>query len=350
MCQPGNKVCSGNTPLLCGSNGQYAAQAACSGGTPVCDPANGNCVQCTAASQCPPSTNPCLVATCASNSCGFGNAASGTACTVGSDNGTCSSGACQVCTAGQTRCKPGAGNVPQACANGLWVDQTACSGTTPVCTAGACAPPCESAQVAGPADFAGPTVSVEPDSAKAACFEAWAKTTPSGPPGAGNWPGVVFGMGTNIPGQAVFWVYCYPNSLWFDVATPSASSMSAAKSCGDGNWHHYAVCFTTSSSKLYFDGALAITNVSPNLKSAVLHLGSWGSYPTVTTSLIDEFRMSTGTRYSTNFTPEKRFTLDASTLHLWHLDEGSGTSAANAVSAGPSLTLPSGVTWSHTCP
>jgi hypothetical protein len=40
-----------------------------------------------------------------------------------------------VCSAGSTRCM---GNTPQTCVAGSWQSQTPCSGTTPVCSNGAC--------------------------------------------------------------------------------------------------------------------------------------------------------------------------------------------------------------------
>jgi len=137
-CQPGSKVCNGNQVLSCNAMGQYDAPLTCAGNAPYCDPGNPSCVACYSAAQCPASQSACLVATCAGNACGFANAANGTACTVGSDAGTCSAGICSVCQNGATRCKAGLNNTPQLCVGGQWVDQAACGGGTPYCLSGQC--------------------------------------------------------------------------------------------------------------------------------------------------------------------------------------------------------------------
>ena len=137
VCQPGSTVCSGNQVLTCNAMGQYDAPLVCSGGTPYCDPQSPSCVQCVSAANCPASGSSCITATCNGNACGFANAPNGTACMVGSDAGSCSSGACNVCANGTTRCKAGANDVPQLCVSGGWVDQAAC-GAPLVCASGAC--------------------------------------------------------------------------------------------------------------------------------------------------------------------------------------------------------------------
>ncbi len=140
LCEPGTKACGGNAVLTCGPNGQLQAPAACGGATPYCEPVGVACVACLAANQCPAPAGACQVAQCAGNACGIASAPNGTACSVGADAGTCQGGACAVCTNGQTRCKAGAGAVPQLCVGGLWVDQAACLAATQVCDAGACVP------------------------------------------------------------------------------------------------------------------------------------------------------------------------------------------------------------------
>ena len=142
VCQPGSTVCSGNQVLTCNAMGQYDAPLVCSGGTPYCDPQSPSCVQCVSAANCPASGSSCITATCNGNACGFANVPNGTACMVGSDAGSCSSGACNVCANGTTRCKAGANDVPQLCVSGGWVDQAACGGAMPLCVSGACAVAC----------------------------------------------------------------------------------------------------------------------------------------------------------------------------------------------------------------
>jgi hypothetical protein len=50
--------------------------------------------------------------------------------------------------------------------------------------------------------------------------------------------------------------------------------------------------------------------------------------------LIDEVRVSNTLRYTTAFVPVRRFTTDASTVALYHFDEGSGTLLADASGNG----------------
>ncbi|HQP36255.1 MAG TPA: hypothetical protein PLI95_13795 [Polyangiaceae bacterium] len=131
VCTPGTRICNGNVPLLCESNGQYAPQAACSGATANCDPATGTCVQCTVASQCPASCNPCLDAVCNSNTCGFAPKQLGAAC----PGGTCSgSGVCWACTPSTEVCS---GNGVLTCnVNGQYDPIANCVAPKPYCEPG----------------------------------------------------------------------------------------------------------------------------------------------------------------------------------------------------------------------
>jgi hypothetical protein len=61
-----------------------------------------------------------------------------------------------------------------------------------------------------------------------------------------------------------------------------------------------------------------------------LIVGSSGD--AVFSGLIDEVRISSVARYTADFTPEDRFTVDSDTLALWHFDEGTGTTATDEVS------------------
>jgi hypothetical protein len=62
--------------------------------------------------------------------------------------------------------------------------------------------------------------------------------------------------------------------------------------------------------------------------------------------VIDEVRLSNVIRYTTGFTvPSGPFTADTNTAGLWHLDEGSGTTTADASGKGNTGTLQAGPTW-----
>jgi formylglycine-generating enzyme len=124
VCTPGTKVCNGTTLLTCQANGQYDAGTACTGTTPLCDQTDPACVQCVDVSVCPPASNPCLIAVCASHSCGIANQPQGTACPAGQCNG---SGQCWSCVPGNKQCKPGSTKVLQLCSvTGVWEDTQTC--------------------------------------------------------------------------------------------------------------------------------------------------------------------------------------------------------------------------------
>jgi len=128
VCTPGTKICNGNVPLHCGSNGQYAVQPACADTTPNCDPATGICVQCSVASQCAASSNPCLDAVCNSNACAFTPKQLGTTC----PGGTCSAnGVCWACTPGSEVCS---GNGIKTCnSSGQYDPVVNCVSPQPYC-------------------------------------------------------------------------------------------------------------------------------------------------------------------------------------------------------------------------
>ncbi|MBI5534666.1 MAG: lamin tail domain-containing protein [Deltaproteobacteria bacterium] len=143
-------VCTG-TPVAggdCGTNGKCNAQ--------------GQCVGCNGPSDCPASTDPCKVATCSANVCGFGPASDGTVCDdndLCTQTDTCTSGTCtgsnpKSCTAldqchNVGVCDPSSGtcsnpskpnNTPcndgDLCTTVDTCESGACLGTTPVnCTA-----------------------------------------------------------------------------------------------------------------------------------------------------------------------------------------------------------------------
>ncbi|MGH2610391.1 MAG: hypothetical protein ACRDHF_15025, partial [Tepidiformaceae bacterium] len=52
---------------------------------------------------------------------------------------------------------------------------------------------------------------------------------------------------------------------------------------------------------------------------------------------LDEVRISNVARYSTAFTPAGAFVPDANTMALWHFDEGTGQTTADASGNGNTL-------------
>ena len=379
VCQPGSKTCNGNVPLVCGSNGQYAAQPACTGTTPNCDPATGSCVQCSGASQCPAASSPCLQATCASGTCGFGNKADGAACAVAGDSGTCSAGACKVCTAGQKRCKSGSTTTLQTCdASGQWQD-SACGGGTPYCSGGACtaivcgngttdpgeqcddsnAAKCDGCEgcekrnwlnVPSTQYVAVPGMASKlPTNSQSACYEGWFRSQPAPAPHP------VYIAACVDPGNCNV-ILLYRGDipvLRFAVQNGGALlRVDANINPHDGAWHHLAGCRSVSGSVLtltmFWDGnpVGSATGATSQIGSATaLYVGGYDTYKFGISGSADEIRVSNTLRYTTAFTPARRFTADANTVALFHFDEGTGTTATDSSANALSATLV-GTSWS----
>ncbi|MFM9107277.1 MAG: hypothetical protein ACKOWF_11345, partial [Chloroflexota bacterium] len=137
----------------------------CRGGatTAACGANATVCLRCTRGSTCINgaclSTSPCTAATCPNGCCQNGT------CKAGTQDSACGTGgaACAACSGGKTcqarRCQAGGGCSAASCPNGCCQNGTckpgtqsdacgtggaacaACSGTTPYCAAGVCAPP-----------------------------------------------------------------------------------------------------------------------------------------------------------------------------------------------------------------
>ena len=119
------------------------------------------------------------------------------------------------------------------------------------------------------------------------------------------------------------------------------SSYIIANLPDDGNWHHIAGTLDGSNIGLWFDGVLAAsgstsTDWSGNTKD--LHLGGDPASEGLN-GTIDEVRISNTARYTSNFSPATSFTSDGNTVALWHLNDGSGTSAADSSGNGHTGTL-----------
>ncbi|MBI3201081.1 MAG: hypothetical protein HYZ29_06005 [Myxococcales bacterium] len=372
VCQPGTKTCNGKVPMVCGSNGQYTSQPACSGSTPECDPVSATCVQCTSLSQCPSSSNPCLTPICTSGSCGFASKAAGTPC----PGGTCSAtGVCQVCAPGTKTCS---GNSVLTCnAQGQYDAPVPCSGGTPVCVGGVCqaGPACGNGTPEGTeqcddgnttkcdgcegcerrrwldvpanAHMTVPGIASKlPTNSENACYEAWIKIQP----GTASFPQLA---ACTMPAICNFGLHYRADlgRLIFAVENGAAGGVQAYAYIDprDGKWHHQAGCRSVSgnvvSLTLYWDGAPVATTTGATSKigpPAQVVAGDFGS--TGPGGSIDEIRISNTLRYSGTFTPARRHTLDANTVALFHLDEGSGATATDSSPNAFTGSL-TGTTW-----
>lgn len=151
---------------------------------------------------------------------------------------------------------------------------------------------------------------------------------------AGNVGGVSLETDTADNTKFVFWVYS--GGSW-----RSASTTTGAISAN--TWHHVAGTFDGSTIRVFVDGTLlgstshSGTINDPSSPSVTLGSNIQGSQKLV--GLLDEVRVSNSARYSQSFSPLRRYSTDANTVAIWHLDEGSGQSLTDSSGNGNSGTL-----------
>jgi hypothetical protein len=149
-------------------------------------------------------------------------------------------------------------------------------------------------------------------------------------------------------GSQLSWTLYYSNDgrVRFYVRTPNnagyVQATSGMNTLRTGTWQHVAGVLdpATSQIRLYVGGTLVAsapyTSGAANTTTARLFVnGAWGtSAPTgMGDARFDEVRFSSVARYTgSSYTPALTHTSDASTLGLWHLDDGAGTTA---IDAGP---------------
>jgi len=102
-------------------------------------------------------------------------------------------------------------------------------------------------------------------------------------------------------------------------------------------WHHLAVVFDEEANPgiditaIYLDGSLEATHTDPDLGSVLdssspFYIGNHSS--NTYSGWIEEMRLSSVVRYSTNFTvPGQYFDPDVYTRALWHFDEAPGSTS-----------------------
>ncbi|MBI2388508.1 MAG: hypothetical protein HYV09_02725 [Deltaproteobacteria bacterium] len=231
-------------------------------------------------------------------------------------------------------------------ANHCGVCGSRCGG---VCTGGTCA--CMALSVPAGAYARSTTVATVLSRTGAACYEAWAKINPVAPTDA------IYLSSTAAGADSNFIMRCFGglNKIAFAVQSGSFIEASYPVNCDDGLFHHVAGCRVVSGSTatltLYWDGALVGTASGPAAyvgTPAPVYVGGVTYGQDGLAGVIDEIRISSTLRYSGPFTPQRRFATDSSTVALWHLDEGVGTSSADASGAGHTLTL-SSTSWTPAC-
>lgn len=101
----------------------------------------------------------------------------------------------------------------------------------------------------------------------------------------------------------------------------------------------------------YLDGAYIGTSVPTPANGYgstwQLVLGAQGNigYSSFLRAEVDEVRLSSVARYTSNFVPQTRFSVDSDTMRLWHFDEASGAVAQDASGNGRHFSLNGGYSW-----
>ena len=120
-----------------------------------------------------------------------------------------------------------------------------------------------------------------------------------------------------------------------------------------GAWYTLAGTYDGSKLRLFVNGELVgslATTGAVATSTKPFYIGSVEGQGDIFTGPVDEVRLSNAVRYTTAYTvPPAAFSPDANTLGLWHLDEGSGTTASDATGRANG-TLVGGAAWSTDSP
>lgn len=174
-------------------------------------------------------------------------------------------------------------------------------------------------------------------------FEAWVKADP----------------GVDYTGHP-FVVWEGVAALWqtedgFVVMTDTSGEVAGASypaDVMDQGLHHVAGTWDGSVMSVYVDGVrggFSSAGVPRAPTDGTVHLGCWPAQGWNHQGTLDEIRLSSSVRYTDDYVvPTAAFTEDSETLHLWHVDEGAGTTSADAA-AGDPLAL-TDIGWVSTSP
>jgi hypothetical protein len=116
-----------------------------------------------------------------------------------------------------------------------------------------------------------------------------------------------------------------------------------------GQWTHFAMTCGGGTATAWVAGQSAGTTACADpgdMSGASIYLGAGeGGGPYRLTGKIAEVRISNVVRYTTAFTPQKRFTTDANTMGLYHFDEGSGSTVSDSSGKGHNGQIQGIVNW-----
>ena len=162
--------------------------------------------------------------------------------------------------------------------------------------------------------------------------------------------------------QFGLWAYGGPmvNVTTGTVETTMGYTNACSAPATRGAWNHVAVVLgpeASPSNRLYLNGQFVCQVAgSANVPAATLRralaLGAvdccYYNFPNFSGFFrgdIDEARLSSSQRYTSDFTPPLRFAPDSQTIGLWHFDEMTGTTALDASGNGYHFALAGGYSW-----
>ena len=139
------------------------------------------------------------------------------------------------------------------------------------------------------------------------------------------------------PGDSLYW------GSWTGFTVVTFGAVTA------GAWYHYAGVYdpANSEARTYINGveaASSATNGAPTANDDDLRIGIDWDFGCPTLGVIDEVRLSSVVRYTSDFTPDTVFTSDADTMALWHFDAYEGTRAEDSSGNGNDGTI-MGAIW-----
>lgn len=134
------------------------------------------------------------------------------------------------------------------------------------------------------------------------------------------------------------------NYLTYNVTTTASTYNNAGTTyLESGKWYHFALAYDAISgtARGFVNGRLDYTrtSMSGNISAAATQM--IGNYASVYHyGFLDEFRVSSSVRYTTDFTPSTTpFTTDANTIALYHFDDATGQSLTDSSGNGYNGTL-----------
>lgn len=206
-------------------------------------------------------------------------------------------------------------------------------------TTAAAPPPNSALQFDGSNDIATAPDSNSLDINGPITIEAWIKmdTAP-----AGDYHTIAFKRGS-ASGKNIAYALYYRSGLLFEFRNGSRTwDLNDFRPISTGVWHHVAAVYDRTTIRLFVDGqqtaSRAVTAEITSTAGAFSVGANFAWTDEQFDGTIDELRLSAVARYTANFTPPAAFTPDANTRGLWHFDEGTGQTVADASGNGNTLT------------